>query len=217
MMATITVQEYERAVRLVDGRVRGVLDPGRHRYRRRRTQLHRFDLRPQLVTVPGQEVLTSDGVAVRVTAVLRTAVADPVLHLAASQNPLGEVYAAAQQALRGAVAGLALDTLLSSRVDLGPDLLAEVQTAGRRVGMAVEEVAVRDVMLPGDLRRAYAETVLAREQGRAQLERARAEAAALRSLSNTARLLAEHPALLRLRTLQLAEHEGTKLRLTLSE
>jgi regulator of protease activity HflC (stomatin/prohibitin superfamily) len=45
MMATITVQEYERAVRLVDGRVRGVLDPGRHRYRRRRTQLHRFDLR----------------------------------------------------------------------------------------------------------------------------------------------------------------------------
>lgn len=215
-MANITVREYERAVRLVDGRVRDVLAPGRHRYRRGRTELRRVDVRPQLVTVPGQEVLTSDGVMVRVTAVLRAAVADPVVHLTASQNPLGDVYAAAQQALRGAVAGQALDALLNTRVDLGADLLAEVQTAAGRVGMTVDEVAVRDVMLPGDLRRAYAETVLAREQGRAQLERARAEAATLRSLSNTARLLEEHPALLRLRTLQLAEHDGTQLRLTLS-
>jgi hypothetical protein len=35
--------------------------------------------------------------------------------------------------------------------------------------------------------------VLAREQGRADLERARAEAASLRTLANVARLLEEHP------------------------
>ena len=66
-------------------------------------------------------------------------------------------------------------------------------------------------MLPGDLRRAYAETILARQRGRADLERARAEAATLRSLANTARLLDEHPALLRLRALQVAEAPGTKV------
>jgi regulator of protease activity HflC (stomatin/prohibitin superfamily) len=216
-MATITIQEYERAVRFVDGRVRDVLGPGRHRYRRRRTMLRRVDVRSMLITVPGQEVLTSDSIAVRVTAMLRIAVADPVVYLTATQDAHSQVYAAAQQALRAAVAGVALDELLSSRTVLGPDLLAEVQAAAGRVGMTVEEVAIRDVMLPGELRRAYAETVLARERGRAELERARAEAASLRSLANAARLLEEHPALLRLRTLQLAERGDTQLRLTMPE
>lgn len=217
-MATITVMEYERVVRLVDGRVRDVLGPGRHRYRRRRTTLHRLDIRPRLLTVAGQEMLTSDGVSVRVTAVLRTTLAEPVTFLTASQDPYGEAYAAVQRAVRAAVASRTLEELLDSRTTtLGPDLLTEVREAATRVGLAVDEAAVRDVMLPGDLRRAYAQTVLAREQGRAELERARAEAATLRSLANSARLLEEHPALLRLRTLQIAEQAGTQLRLTVSE
>jgi len=216
-MATVTVMEYERVVRLVDGRVRDVLGPGRHRYRRRRTQLYRLDLRPRLVTVAGQEVLTSDGVTVRVTVVLRTTITDPVRYLTTSQEPVSEVYAAAQQALRAAVAGLDLDALLGARTSLGQQLLDQVREAADRVGMAVDEAAVRDVMLPGDLRRAYADTVLARQRGLAELERARAEAATLRSLANTARLLEERPGLLKLRTLQVAARDGTELQLTVSE
>jgi regulator of protease activity HflC (stomatin/prohibitin superfamily) len=216
-MATITVQEHQRIVRFVDGRVRDVLGPGRHRYRSRRTVLQWVDIRSQLIVVPGQDVLTSDNIAVRISTVLRATVTEPVVHITTSRDAYGEMYAAAQQALRASVAGLTLDTLLGSRTALGPDLLAEVQAAAGRVGLTVDEVAIRDVMLPGDLRRAYAETVLARERGRAELERARSEAASLRSLANAARLLEEHPALLRLRTLQLAEQSNTKLRLTLSE
>ena len=88
---------------------------------------------------------------------------------------------------------------------------AALAPTARDVGVDVLELAVRDVMLPGDLRRAYADTVLAKERGRAELERARAEAAALRSLANTAKLLEDHPALLRLRALQAAEQTGTTL------
>jgi regulator of protease activity HflC (stomatin/prohibitin superfamily) len=216
-LATITIQEYERAVRFVDGRVHDVLGPGRHRYRPRRTTFQRFDVRSRLVTVLGQEVLTADNVGVRISAVMRTAVADPVVCATASQDAHAEMYAAAQQAMRVAVAGVALEALLSSRTALGPELLAQVQSVAARVGMTVDEVAIRDVMLPGELRRAYGEMVLAREQGRAELERARTEAATLRSLANTARLLEEHPALLRLRTLQLAEQHNTQLRLTLGD
>ena len=214
-MATITVREYERVVRLVDGRVRDVLGPGRHRYRARRTEIHTVDIRPHLVTVPGQDVLTSDGVTVRVTVVLRAAVSDPVAYLTATQHAHGEVYAAGQRALREAVAGMTLEALLGARTDLGPRLREEISAGAARVGMTVEDATVRDVMLSGELRRAFADTVLARERGRAELERARAEAATLRSLANTARLLDEHPALLRLRTLQLAEQDGTQVRLTL--
>jgi regulator of protease activity HflC (stomatin/prohibitin superfamily) len=214
-MATITVREYERAVRFVDGRVRDVLGPGRHRYRARRTEMCRVDMRPQLVPVAGQEVLTSDGVTVRVTTVLRLTVTDPVTYLTASQDARGEVYAAAQQALRAVVSGVNLEALLGARATFGEQLLGQIQAVSARTGIEVDEVNLRDVMLPGELKRAFAQQALAREQGKAELERARAEAATLRSLANTAKLLEEHPALLRLRTLQVAEQDGTELRLTL--
>src|SRR5690606_23018400 len=163
--------------------------------------LHRLDLRPRLVTVPRQEMLTADGVSARVTVVLRTTIADPVRYLTTSQEPVLEVYAAAQQAPRAAAAGLDLDALLGARTSLrpavagwarvallaartswGPEWLDQVRHAADRVGMAVDEVAVRAVMLPGELRRAYADTVLARQRGLAELVRARAEAATLRSM-----------------------------------
>lgn len=89
-----------------------------------------------------------------------------------------------------------------------------VAAAVAGLGAEVDEVAVKDLMLPFEIRRALTETFIARERGRAELERARAEAAALRSLANTARLLEEHPALLQLRPLQAAANPGTTLVLT---
>ncbi|HCT77564.1 MAG TPA: hypothetical protein DGT23_13420 [Micromonosporaceae bacterium] len=203
--------EYERVVKLVDGRVQEVLGAGRHRYRRARTTLHRIDIRPRLLVVPGQEVLTSDGISVRLTAVLRVAVVDPVAQLTSSQDGQSEVYMAVQHALRVAVAGLALDALMESRIELGAEIVEPVHAAAARVGLGTEDLAVRDLMLPGELRRAYTEVLLAKQRGRADLERARSEAAALRSLANTADLLEKHPALLRLRALQAAESGTTKL------
>ena len=210
-MAKVTVLDYERVVRLVDGRVREVLGPGRHRYRRWRTQLHRVDMRAYLLTVPGQEVLTADGISVRLSATLRLAAADPVALLVAAQNPQAEVYAAVQLALRDAVAALTLEVLASSRLELSAELVERVRAVAARVGLGVDEIAVRDLMLPGNLRQAFADLVLARQRGKVELERARGEAAALRSLANTAELLERHPALLRLRTLQAAESGQAKL------
>ena len=90
----------------------------------------------------------------------------------------------------------------SVRRDLGSTLSAAARRAGEPVGLDVREVVVKDVILPADLRSAYAELVSARTRGQAQLEAARAETAALRSLANGAKLLDEHPALARLRLVQ---------------
>jgi regulator of protease activity HflC (stomatin/prohibitin superfamily) len=80
-------------------------------------------------------------------------------------------------------------------------------TAGM-VGLAIESLAVRDLMVPGELRRAAAEVATARAQGQAALERARSEVAAVRALANAAKMVAEQPALLQLRTLQVVENGG---------
>lgn len=60
------------------------------------------------------------------------------------------------------------------------------------------------------LRRAAAELTTARQRGAAQLEQARAETAALRSMAIGARLLAANPALATLRMIQSAP-PGTQL------
>nr|WP_280379456.1 SPFH domain-containing protein [Nocardia wallacei] len=119
------------------------------------------------------------------------------------------LYAAVQETARDKVAAHTLDELVADRGLLaGAD---EVAAAVADLGIRVSSVRARDLMLPGELRKAALETVLAKERGRADLERARAEAAALRSLANTARLLEENPSLLRLRTLQVAATPGTQV------
>jgi len=63
-------------------------------------------------------------------------------------------------------------------------------------------------MVPAELRRAAAEVAAARAEGQAALERARGEVAATRALANAARMVADQPALLQLRTLQAIEAGG---------
>jgi len=205
-----TVMAWQRTLLYRDGTLERVLEPGRHRYDDKRCTLIVVDMRPRLLSISGQELLTLDGLSLRVSYALNWQVTDPEEFSTGAQYPEQVLYAAGQDAARRAVAAHTLDELVAERTLLVGDL-AEIATAVAGLGMRIDGVNARDLMLPGELRRAALETVLAKERGRAELERARAEAAALRSLANTARLLEEHPALLRLRTLQVAATPGTQV------
>ena len=61
----VIVNAWERAVVLRDGAIVRVAEPGRHR-RRRREQWRVLDVRPRLLVIPPQEVLTADGLQVHV-------------------------------------------------------------------------------------------------------------------------------------------------------
>ena len=210
----IVVQEWERVLRYADGRFEELLGPGRHRRRRWRSQVVRVVVRPRLLTVPGQEVLTGDGLAVKVSLLVRCCVTAPRRWHEAVEQPDTFLYAALQVAVRHAVAARTLDDLLGARSELGPELAAAAGPVAEEVGVALLDVAVRDVMVPGELRRAAAEAATARAQGLAALERARGEVAATRALANAARLVADNPALLQLRTLQAVETGGATVVLT---
>lgn len=198
----ITVPAHTAAVEFVHGSPTRVLEPGRHQ-RTWRATYRQVDLREQLLAVSPQEILTVDGVQVRVSAAVRWTVADPIAWLERASDPLGLVYLGTQVALRDAVAGLTLETV--SQRGSGLDtaaLTAAVASVARPVGVAVAEVVVKDVILPPEVRSATLELATARRRGAAQLEMARAETAALRSLANGAKLLDDHPALARMRLVQ---------------
>lgn len=72
-------------------------------------------------------------------------------------------------------------------------------------GLKVLTVEIKDLMLPADLKKVYADVVKARKEGQAALERARGEAATLRNLANTARMMEKNPELLKLRLIQTME------------
>lgn len=204
----VVVREWESVLVYRDGRLEKTLPPGRHRLLRRRRDLVRFDLRTSLLAVPGQELLTADGLSAKVSLLARVQVVDARLAWESVQDSAADAYAALHLALRTEVAARTLDELLADRDRLGgavADAVAPVMTS---LGRALESVAVRDVMVPGELRLAALRVVTARQEGLAALERARGETAALRSLANAARIANDNPALLTLRTLRAIETGG---------
>ncbi|MEH1128396.1 slipin family protein [Micromonospora sp. CPCC 206061] len=213
-MAKTTIMEWQRGLLFTDGRFTRELPPGRHRYRRRRTHLHVVDVRPRTIVVSGQELLTADSVTLRVSTVATWRISQPLAFLTGSADTGQELYTAVQLAIRDAVAALTFDEVLADRGRLSTGLAEAAAPRVAEHGIELLSATVKDLMLPGELRRAATETLLARESGKADLERARAEAAALRTLANAARLLEEHPALLHLRTIQAATTPGATVVLT---
>jgi regulator of protease activity HflC (stomatin/prohibitin superfamily) len=212
----ITVSQHERVLAYRDGRFEQVLVPGRHSVHRR-TELVSVDVRERLVTLAPQEVLTSDGVSLRVTASVAWSVTDPVAFHERSTAPEAVVYLAAQLGLREALGGLDVDAVLTTgRRSVSGSVTSTAAAAGELLGITVRDAVLKDVILPSELRAAYSELVAARQRGKAQLETARAETAALRSLANGAKLLDEHPALARVRLVQSLPY-GSSLTVTLDE
>lgn len=196
----VVIDEHQHALLIRDGRFRRMLAPGAH-WILAGARIERIDRRPAVMQIPGQEVITADGVSVKVSLDVTYVVTDAKRAIDASQHWMGAIYQSGHAALREAIGERTFDDLSAKRFDLAPRLRELVSAALTESGITMTAVAVRDVMLSADLKKAFADVVKARQEGLAALERARGETAALRSLANAARLLHEQPALSQLKAL----------------
>lgn len=212
----ITVHPGVALVEYVRGEYTRVLGPGRHTQPRQATFVT-VSTRAQITTMPVQEVPTADGLALRVSAAVLWTVADARRYVEVAKVPIDHVYLAVQVALRDLAVGTEVaEAAARVRAD-GPAVLVEAaRGAAEPVGIEILDVLVKDVLIPHELRSAQAELVTARTRGQAELEKARAESAALRSLANAAKLLDDHPALAQLRLVQ-ALPLGSKLELSVGD
>lgn len=191
-----------------------VLRAGEHIRWGRKFTLGVSDLRKTSVLVAGQEVLSADNVGLKASLLVTYQVVDPAKAAHETQNWLGDLYNAAQIAFRAVAGGVTMEALLGQRLDLGTQLLARVQPEAAKIGLNVLAVEVKDVTLPNELKRAFADVLKAKQEGHAALERARGESASLRNLANAARVLEGNPALQNLRLMQsltAAQHAGNTL------
>jgi regulator of protease activity HflC (stomatin/prohibitin superfamily) len=139
------------------------------------------DLRKTSWPVAGQEVLTADNIGLKASLFVTCQVTEPAKALHETQNWQGDIYNAAQLALRVIAGKTTVETLLKQRMEIGAQLLARVQPEAARIGVNVIAVEIKDVTLPADLKRAFVEVLKARHPGLAALERARGENAVLKN------------------------------------
>lgn len=200
---TVEVGEHEFALLYRRGALVRQLPTGVHRLWGRHVRVARLDRRRQLIEVPAQELPTADGVTIKATAQVAWRIADPVAALARDADHRLTLYAAAQQAVRTAVAAHPLGAIASRRAEIAMAMAAAVSDAVAEIGLVVHAATLKDVMPNAETRKAMAAVAFARQEALAALEKARGEQAALRALSNAARLFREQPELAQVRGLQV--------------
>lgn len=208
LVATITVYEYERGLRFHRGRFDRVLGPGLYRYLPRSTRIQRIDIRPTQVAVPGQEVLSADGVAVKASVAATYQLVAPERAVLDTSNYQAAIYSELQLVLRGAIGELPIEEVLTRRAEVSARLKTEAADRLRPLGIELHDAALRDITFPGELKKIFTQVVKARQEGLAALEKARGETAALRSLANAAQMVQRSPALMQLRLLQVLGQQG---------
>ena len=211
-VGSTTVHEYERGLRFVRGKFVGLADAGTVFYFKPTTEVRLLDVRPTSMTIEGQEVLTADRVALKISLVSRHIIGAAAAYVMSDSASARTLYLSIQLGLREAVANRTVDEILAARTTIGPEILALVAPQVVSIGIELVAVEVRDVMVPSDLKRAFAGVVAARHEGAAALERARGETAALRGLANAGRLVTDNPGLLSLRVVQeLSTRSGNSI------
>lgn len=208
----ITIFEYERGLVYTNGRFTKILMPGQHWILTFFTTLLKVDIRPRFISIPGQEVLSADGVSLKVSLAAKYEIADPNVAINKVENYVTGLYLELQMALREVIGLAKIDDLLEKRETLGVKLMELASPKAQELGLKLVSINVKDIMFTGELKKIFAQVVKAQKEGLAILEKARGETAALRNLANAAKLVENNPTLMQLRLLQhLEESSGNTL------
>lgn len=207
-----SVEENKAGLLYLDNRFERVLKPGVYAFwAARAPRVEQLDLRRQTLEVNGQEILTKDKVTIRVNIVAEYRVTDPVLAASRVKNATEHLYRLLQLAVRQTLGKRTLDEVLAEKVDVDAQAADAVRAEMAAIGIETGLIALKDIVLPGEIREILNQVVAAEKQAQANLIRRREETAATRSLLNTARLMDENPLLIRLKELETLERLTEKV------
>src|SRR5882762_6145593 len=150
----IIIKDTHRGLWYEDGVLTKVLEAGRYEIPKREGLFGRkgplvevvlVDMRERDLTIKGQEILTSDKVALRVSIVVQFRVVDPKLAIHAVEKYEDRLYSDVQLAARRSLASMTLEEILTNRNRLSEDILRDVKEVAARYGVAVLRADVKDL------------------------------------------------------------------------
>lgn len=195
------VNQYERGIKFTMGKFTEVINPGWHLIIPVFQSLKKVDLRIKAVDVPSQDAITKDNVSAKINAVIYYKIVDPAKSFLEVESVHYAVSQLAQTTMRNIVGEVTLDELLSSRQSIADKIEKIVDAATGNWGVEVSTVELKDINLPQDMVRTIAKQAEAERERRAVIISSEGEVAAAQNLANAAKLLAETPGALHLRTL----------------
>src|SRR6516165_5618191 len=179
----IVIKDTHRGLKYVDGVLATVLGAGRHELPRPRlfgrtpqVEVVLVDMRNRDLTIKGQEILTADKVAIRVSILVQFAVVDPKAAVHVVENYEDRLYSDVQLAARRSLAAMTLEEILTNRTRLSDDILRDVKEAAVGYGVAIARADVKDLVFPGNLQEIMNRVLAAERMSQAQLVEARTKA-----------------------------------------
>ncbi len=165
-----------------DGKFIKLLEAGKHTFKRRWVKIARqvtfVDMRERSLTIKGQEILTADKVAIRVSLLVYFRVNEPTsaVHNVASYEE--RIYEDVQLAARRFLATRNLEAILSDRNEISDAVRDEVKGAAASYGVEIIRADVKDLVFPGNLREIMNQVLETERRAEAKLIQARKEAEA---------------------------------------
>lgn len=197
----VQINEYERGVKLRFGKFDGILNPGWNIVLPIIESYKKVDVRTKAVDVPEQEAITKDNVSIKINAVIYFKVFDAAKAILAVENFKYAVSQLAQTTMRNAVGAVSLDELLSEREKISTEICNIIDQATDPWGIKVENVELKDVSLPEEMKRVIAKVAEAEREKEAVITKSKGEIEASKNLAIAAEQLSQNPGALHLRTL----------------
>lgn len=185
----IIIQDTHRGLWYEDGAFVRVLAGGRYELPRKmwyrpaawftrlpKVEVKQVDMRERDLTIRGQEILTSDKVALRVSIVVRYGVTDPRAAVQSVEDYEARIYTDVQLAARRSLSSMTLEDILTNRNKLNEDILSEVTESAAGYGVEIKRADVKDLIFPGNLQTIMNRVLTAERMAEAQLIEARANA-----------------------------------------
>ena len=195
------VNEYERGVKFRFGKFAKILNPGWNLILPVIESMKKVDIRTKAVDVPEQAAITKDNVSIRINAVLYYKIFDASKAIIAVEDYRYAVAQLAQTTMRNAVGAVSLDELLAERNKISEEICKIVDEATDPWGIKVENVELKDVALPEEMKRVIAKVAEAEREKAAVITKSVGEVEASENLAKAAEIMSSTPGALHLRTL----------------
>lgn len=196
------INQYENGVKFKLGKYDGLMKPGWRLIWPIFFFYKKVDLRVKAVDVPNQEAITKDNISVSVNAVIYYKVREANKAILEVEDFYYAISQLAQTTMRDAVGQVDLDELLSQRDRVSENIRSIIDKASDPWGIKVDNVELKDITLPEEMKRVIGKQAEAEREKRAIIIKAEGELIASENLAKAAKILSENEGALHLRTLQ---------------
>ncbi len=195
------INEYERGVLFTFGKFSKILNPGWTIVIPIIQFYKKLDIRTKAVDVPEQDAITKDNVSIKINAVVYYKIFDASKAICEVEDYYYAVGQLAQTTMRNIVGAVTLDELLTEREKISSNICEVIDKATDPWGIKVENVELKDVALPEEMKRVIAKVAEAEREKAAVITKAAGEVEAAENLSKAANMMGATPGALHLRTL----------------